>query len=62
MLRQAAAYGIIDTEVSESWMTFRDLRNLISHEYGENFAQELLSEIPKFIETAKKLGDGLKNS
>lgn len=62
VLRQAAAYGILETEVTELWMAYRDLRNQISHEYGENFATEFIAVLPDFIASAKKISSGIEDS
>jgi len=62
VLRQASSYGIISIEHAEKWMTYRDLRNSTSHEYGENFAEDILPQIPQFIKIANNINDGIQNS
>ena len=55
LLRLSATHGLMTLEEVERWFTYRDNRNNTAHDYGENFAKETLSLIPKFIADVARL-------
>jgi hypothetical protein len=44
--------SIIDIELCERFLEYRDNRNNTAHDYGVNFAEETLLLLPKFINDA----------
>ena len=55
LLRLSATHGLMTLEEVERWFAYRDNRNNTAHDYGENFAKETLSLIPKFIDDVARL-------
>ena len=55
LLRLSATHGLMKLEEVERWFAYRDNRNNTAHDYGENFAKETLSLIPKFIADVARL-------
>lgn len=55
LLRLSATHGLMTLEEVERWFAYRDNRNNTAHDYGENFAKETLSLIPKFIADMARL-------
>lgn len=55
LLRLSATHGLMTLEEVERWFAYRDNRNNTAHDYGENFAKETLSLIPKFIADVARL-------
>ena len=55
LLRFSATHGLMTLEEVERWFAYRDNRNNTAHDYGENFAKETLSLIPKFIADVARL-------
>lgn len=55
ILRLAATHGILTLEEVEHWFAYRDNRNDTAHDYGEGFATETLSLLPRFIADARNL-------
>ena len=51
----SATHGLMTLEEVERWFAYRDNRNNTAHDYGENFAKETLSLIPKFIADVARL-------
>lgn len=62
VFRTAAKHGLISLEESERWLTYRDNRNSIAHDYGVGFADETLTLLPQFILDAYRIGDVIKNT
>lgn len=60
VFRQALLRSIINIEMCERWMTYRDNRNNTAHDYGVNFAEETLTLIPQFIADSKTLAEIIK--
>ena len=48
VLRQAAKHNLLDTKAVSRWFTYRDNRNSTAHDYGEAFAEETLTLLPRF--------------
>jgi nucleotidyltransferase substrate binding protein (TIGR01987 family) len=55
VFRQAVLRDLVTTESCERWFAYRDNRNATAHDYGENFAEEILVLLPGFIDDAKAL-------
>lgn len=55
IFRHSVKHGLIDIQQSERWLSYRDSRNNIAHDYGEGFAEEALRILPDFISDAKAL-------
>lgn len=55
IFRQAVVKNIIDLELCERFLEYRDNRNNTAHDYGVNFAEETLLLLPQFIADAKLL-------
>lgn len=53
LFRNAGLKGLIEVELAERFLEYRDLRNSTAHDYGVNFAEETLQIVPKFIEDAR---------
>ncbi len=58
LLREAAERGLIKN--LESWVVYRDLRNITAHVYDDKKAQRVYQEIFKFFEDARLLWDELE--
>jgi nucleotidyltransferase substrate binding protein (TIGR01987 family) len=54
-IRLAALFSLIDDP--EVWFTFLDSRNLTSHIYEENTAEEIVDIFPLFSKELQKLND-----
>ena len=52
-MRVAAEYGLID--YLEDWVEFREWRNNTSHAYDPDIAEELFVELPKILESIKRV-------
>lgn len=59
VFRQALLRSIIDTELCERFLEYRDNRNSTAHDYGVNFAEETLLLLPSFITDAKLLSHAI---
>ncbi|MCX6352501.1 MAG: nucleotidyltransferase substrate binding protein [Bacteroidetes bacterium] len=55
VFRNAVLRNMITDEACERWLQYRDNRNSTAHNYGENFAEETLILLPKFIIDATDL-------
>lgn len=55
IFRHAAKHGLISLDEVERWLQYRDHRNQTAHEYGENFADNILLLIPQFLADATNL-------
>ena len=53
LIRLACEKGLIDDP--ELWFQFREKRNITSHTYAENRADEVYKLLPSFLEKAKGL-------
>ena len=60
VFRQAARHGRIGSDVCERWLFYRDLRNDAAHDYGEDYANEILNVLPGFVSDAAALADALE--
>lgn len=58
LIRSAAQYGLIDDP--KAWMEYRRARNITSHTYNDNLAQEVYEIASSFLATAKQLLKNLK--
>ncbi len=61
VFRHAALHGIIDMELCERWLIYRDNRNSTAHDYGIGFAEETLKLLPQFILDSKSIIVAIKN-
>jgi nucleotidyltransferase substrate binding protein (TIGR01987 family) len=55
IFRHAAQHDLLTLDEAERWMTYRDNRNDIAHDYGEGFANETLKLLPLFLADAQRL-------
>ncbi len=55
ILRHAARHGLIAGDECEQWLQYRDYCNNAAHRYGEEYADEVLATLPRFIEEARSL-------
>jgi len=55
IFRQAVLRDLISEDACERWLIYRDSRNNTAHDYGVNFAEEILTILPQFITDAKDL-------
>ena len=60
LFRYAAKHRLIDVEMAERWLGYRDRRNDTTHRYGEHFAEAILELLPAFIADAKALADTIE--
>jgi hypothetical protein len=59
VFRQAVIRSIIDTDLCERFLEYRDNRNNTAHDYGVNFAEETLILLPGFIADTKQLSQAI---
>jgi len=59
VFRQAVLRSIIDTDLCERFLEYRDNRNNTAHDYGVNFAEETLKLLPGFIADANQLSEAI---
>ncbi len=57
LFRHAARHGLIDADVAERWLHYRDNRNDTAHDHDEGFAEATLRLLPGFIADARALAD-----
>ena len=55
IFRHAAKHGFMTLAEVERWLAYRDHRNQTAHEYGENYADNVLHLIPQFLADAANL-------
>ncbi len=55
VFRHAAKHALITSEACERWLTYRDIRNRSTHQYGEQYAKDVLNALPAFITDAQAL-------
>ena len=55
VFRHAAKHGLIELDAAERWLVYRDHRNQSAHEYGQNFADAVLLQLPQFLVDATAL-------
>ncbi|MCY4582225.1 MAG: nucleotidyltransferase substrate binding protein [Chloroflexi bacterium] len=55
IFRHAAKHALIAGEACERWLTYRDIRNRSAHQYGEQYARDVLDALPAFITDAQSL-------
>lgn len=58
VLRLSAQYGLIHN--IEDWLDYRKMRNITSHTYDENKAQQVYDGIADFLESSRFLLEQLK--
>lgn len=59
IFRHAAKHGLIELDESERWLLYRDNRHDTAHDYGEDFANETVKLLPRFIADAYRLHETL---
>ncbi len=62
IFRHAAKRGLIDGQVCERWLEYRDNRNDTAHNYGEGFAETTLKLLPDFLADARALADVIEQT
>ncbi len=55
IFRYAAKHDLMTLNEVERWLQYRDHRNQAAHEYGENYADEILLLLPQFLTDANSL-------
>lgn len=60
LFRHAAKHQLMDVEMAERWLVYRDCRNDSAHEHGEHFGDKVLDLLPDFIADAKLLADSIE--
>lgn len=50
--RTAARHGMFSRDEVDAWFLHRDNRNTAAHEYGQNFAEKIVVNLPQFIRDA----------
>ena len=55
VFRHAAKHSLISLEAAERWLVYRDHRNQSAHEYGQNYADAILTFLPEFLSDANAL-------
>jgi nucleotidyltransferase substrate binding protein (TIGR01987 family) len=61
VFRHASLHGIIDVQMCERWLTYRDNRNSTTHDYGVGFAEDTIKLLPQFIDDAKSIIVAINN-
>lgn len=59
VFRQAVLRSIVDAELCERFLAYRDNRNNSAYDYGVNFAEETLTLLPSFIADANLLSQAI---
>ena len=59
VFRQAVLRSIVDSDLCERFLEYRDNRNNTAHDYGVNFAEETLILLPNFIKDARLLSQAI---
>ena len=62
LFRHAAKHGLMAPDTVERWLQYRDNRNDIAHNYGEDFAETTLKLLPAFVSDAKALVDMIETA
>jgi len=57
LFRYAAKHDLLSIECVERWLMYRDNRNNTAHDYGQEFAEQTLKLLPKFVHDASALAD-----
>ncbi len=60
LFRHAVLRSLMTDETCERWLRYRDNRNNTAHDYGVNFAEEILTILPSFIADALSLTEMIK--
>lgn len=60
LFRHAAKHRLIDVEMAERWLDYRDCGNDTAHRYGEHFSEAILELLPAFIVDANSLADTIE--
>lgn len=55
LFRHASKHGLLEPEVVERWLVYRDRRNESAHDYGESIAEAALDFLPVFASDARAL-------
>lgn len=55
LFRQAHKHGLLDEEATERWLDYRANRNTTAHDYGINFAEQMLSILPAYLTDLRQL-------
>jgi len=50
IFRHAGLHSLLSIDEVDRWLKYRDSRNQTSHEYGSNFANEVLEFIEEFVQ------------
>lgn len=61
VFRVAALFTLIEGDVCERWLKYRDLRNDSAHDYGEKYPDTILSILPRFAEDARALRSAVES-
>ncbi|WP_457743860.1 nucleotidyltransferase substrate binding protein [Sulfurimonas sp.] len=55
IFRYAGVHSLLEIDEVERWFQYRDLRNSTAHDYGENFAEEILEVVESFSKDVDKI-------
>ena len=55
LLRHAARHGLMTPDEVERWFVYRDSRNDTAHDYGVEFAEQVLVLIRQFVVDVRRL-------
>lgn len=55
IFRHSALHSLITLEEAESWLNYRDERNMTAHNYGEEHADDIIDLLDKFINDTNNL-------
>ena len=60
IFRRAAKHVLITDDECGRWLHYRDCRNNSAHQYGEDYAEAVLTVVPTFIQDAKALSQVIR--
>ena len=59
VFRQAVLRSMVTDETCERWLQYRDSRNTTAHDYGIQFAEEMVELLPQFMADATALAKAI---
>lgn len=62
IFREAGLHSLLNVDEVQRWLEYRDNRNNISHDYGEDLANETLVLMEQFIIDARSLVEVIEKS
>lgn len=55
VFRHSGRVSLLTLDQVDRWLVYRRLRNTTAHDYGEEFAEEMIAQLPQFMNDAKNL-------